>query len=176
MNTRAVLLSAACCIALASQASAYLVGTGKLRNLDTRYTKKLFSTKLDSVPVAAPSNGFARAGKADITGPAADVNLMVSLEELQTLLAAVTAAGVCVLQAAQGLRNEPFYFTDAPVQICLQGYASPGQLAAGRHTRLYARAFLVADQKDDRSVSVMTRLFSCRKTPMKHLHPIFAYI
>ena len=34
-------------------------------------------------------------------------------------------------------------------QVVPQGYASPGQLAAGIHTRLYARAYIVADDAED---------------------------
>ncbi|KAK9826458.1 hypothetical protein WJX81_000424, partial [Elliptochloris bilobata] len=56
-------------------------------------------------------------GKADITGPAADVNLM--------------------------------------------GYASPSQLAAGIHTRLYARAFLVADTADSSNRLVFVNMDAC---------------
>lgn len=41
----------------------------------------------------------------------------------------------------------------------LQGYASPGQLAAGIHTRLYARAYIIADSTDDRPAS-LDRAFS----------------
>ncbi|KAK9901622.1 hypothetical protein WJX75_005298 [Coccomyxa subellipsoidea] len=56
-------------------------------------------------------------GKADITGPAADVNLM--------------------------------------------GYAAPGQLAAGIHTRLYARAYIIGDAKDDSKRFVFVNLDAC---------------
>lgn len=34
-----------------------------------------------------------------------------------------------------------------------QGYANPGQLAAGIHTRLYARAYIIADANDSRCIS-----------------------
>ncbi|KAK9867973.1 hypothetical protein WJX84_012018, partial [Apatococcus fuscideae] len=56
-------------------------------------------------------------GKADITGPAADVELM--------------------------------------------GYASPTQVASGIHIRLYARAFLVADENDDRKRFIFVNLDAC---------------
>ena len=32
----------------------------------------------------------------------------------------------------------------------MQGYAAPGQLAAGIHTRLYARAYVIGDAQDKR--------------------------
>lgn len=56
-------------------------------------------------------------GKADITGPAADVNLM--------------------------------------------GYANAGQLAGGIHTRLYARAYLVADPDDNSKRFIFVNTDAC---------------
>ena len=38
------------------------------------------------------------------------------------------------------------------LSLLLQGYANPGQLAAGIHTRLYARAYLIADPEDTQYV------------------------
>lgn len=38
------------------------------------------------------------------------------------------------------------------LRLLLQGYANPGQLAAGIHTRLYARAYLIADPEDTQYV------------------------
>jgi len=34
--------------------------------------------------------------------------------------------------------------------MLLQGYAAPGQLAAGIHTRLYARAYVIGDAQDEK--------------------------
>ncbi len=48
--------------------------------------------------------------------------------------------------------------------LAAQGYASPSQLAAGIHTRLYARAFLVADAKDSRCSPAACSLRRARAT------------
>ena len=177
------------------------------------------------------------AGKADITGPAADVNLMVSLREnslngrlgtkssfeddehadltwiisqnlwtslqLEYLASSPTTTSLafllsCLLTASEiplgdnlktlnlvqfqySLSNihwacslQGYWFLTAseipagdnvkslnlvPFQYSLsnthwayslQGYANPGQLAAGIHTRLYARAFLIADRNNSK--------------------------
>jgi hypothetical protein len=95
-------------------------------------------------------------GKADITGPAADVNLMVSQ---CVLLRALQLATYDVLSRTMSMfitadRNSRLFLRSSPGMLALQGYAAPGQLAAGIHTRLYARAYIIADAKDDRHVPV----------------------
>ncbi|CAL8468077.1 g7616 [Coccomyxa elongata] len=92
-----------------------------------RYTcSDVLYNLLAGVFVTALVSGFAEGlgdkylvgtGKADITGPAADVNLM--------------------------------------------GYAAPGQLAAGIHTRLYARAYIIGDITDDSKRFVFVNLDAC---------------
>ncbi|KAK9785596.1 hypothetical protein WJX73_002285 [Symbiochloris irregularis] len=78
----------------------------------------IFLTAICCSVLASPTSAYlVGTGKADITGPAADVNLM--------------------------------------------GYASPGQLAAGIYTRLYARAFMIADQADPSKRFVFVNMDAC---------------
>lgn len=82
-------------------------------------------------------------GKADITGPVADVNLMVrSLSRLPGPSLGPCPASSCL----RATRRYSLFILPCP-----QGYANPSQIAGGIHTRLFARTFIVADAADPAS-------------------------
>ena len=87
------------------------------------------------------------AGIADVTGPAADVEMMVGFRRPPPLLPHPKAT------ASLNFGSPPMLTQ----YRALQGYAMPNQIVSGIHTRLWARSFIVADASDPRCASPASR-------------------
>lgn len=82
-------------------------------------------------------------GKADVTGPIADVNPMVRGGHRSAhRTAACPCLAIVLVPAAPCTRPSN---KTAPPPHHLKGYSMPDQIAKGLHTRLYARTFIFAE-------------------------------
>lgn len=84
-----------------------------------------------------------------MTGPAADVNMMVR-GWFRVCCALRLRVNVLRCYLLRRFPTTPFPYLGTVLWGNVQGYAMPQQTVAGLHTRLWARAFIVADPSDIR--------------------------